>query len=504
MFTPLKFLRNSYISRKKTIAELIRIALDRNGKKTALVHRDHALTYNDLSKEVKQASAFLLSQGLKQNDRIAVCLPDSIASIVLRMACHLNGIEIMLIPIGFSPDRLNHLIGQTKPRITIVPKESDLCLNAPTLCYQPFEQTEPRMSVSLPPAPDHAATINFTSGSTGHPKGIRLCQSSWAASCHAFVKAANSRHKHQQTYLPLIPLTLAGSTSLIPALLAGMKIVLPGNWDMQKLSNLINEYHVNFIFLTPIWLAKWMESSHSGIKYPSLNKIAVGTDTVHAAVLQRATEMFGPIISCGYGMAEVLPPLTLLGPDDYMGLDKNDPVWRSVGKPCPPVRISILDETGNELPRGSTGTICIHSPSRAQGYINATAKECHRFQKEGSFASKDLGYMDEKGHLYIRGRANQKFETFAGQIFARDIEELCLQHTQVSYVCAVKHKEIIHVAVVSSVRDVSRLQRTLLAELYNAIPNTEFKIKVIREMPETAAGKADREAVPELFDESGR
>ncbi len=503
MLSPLKFLRNSYISRKKTIAELIRIALDINVKKTALVDRDHALTYNDLFKEVKQASAFLLSQGLKQNDRIAVCLPDSIPLIVLRLACHLSGIEIMLIPNDFSSETLYHIIGQTKPRVTIVPKASDLCLDTPTLCYQPSEQAESFMPASRP-APENAATINFTSGSTGHPKGIRLCQSSWAASCHAFVNAANSRHKHQQTYLPLIPLTVAGSTSLIPTLLAGMQIVLPGKWDIQKLPNLINEYHVNFIFLTPLWLAKWMESSHSGIKYPSLNKIAVGTDTVHAAVLQRATQMFGPIISCGYGMAEVLPPLTLLGPDHYMGLDKNDPVWRSVGKPRPPVRISILDETGNELPRGCTGTICIHSPSRAQGYINATEQECQRFQKDGSFISKDWGYLDEKGYVYLRGRANQRFETFAGQLFARDIEELCLQNTQVSYACAVKHKETIYVAVVSSVRDVSRLQSALLADLYNAIPNTDFKIKIIREMPETAAGKADRQAVPGLFDESRR
>ncbi|MBD3376319.1 AMP-binding protein [candidate division KSB1 bacterium] len=502
MLSPRKFLRKRYISRKKTIAELIRIALDRNSKKTALVYRDRALTYNDLAKEVKQASAFLHSQDLKQNDRIAVCLPDSTPSIVLRLACHLNGIEIMLIPNDFSSDTIHHIIAQTQPRFTIVPAESNQCLNAPTLCYQSSERTDSFIPAARP-APENAATINFTSGSTGRPRGIRLCQSSWAASCHAFVNAANSGHKHQQTYLPLIPCTLAGSTSLIPALLAGMKIVLPGNWDMQKLSNLINEYHVNFIFLTPLWLAKWMKSSHSGIKHPSLNKIAIGTDTVHAAILQRAIEMFGPIISCGYGMAEVLPPLTVLGPEDYKGLAKNHPVWCSVGKPHPHVDISILDEKGNKHPRGNTGRICIHSPSRAQGYIDATTKESHRFKNNGSFISEDLGYLDEKGYLYIRGRANQRFETFARQLFARDIEELCLQNSQVSYACAVKHKKTICIAVAASVRDVSRLQCALLSELCNAIPNTDFKIKIIREMPETAAGKADRQAVCRLYESRG-
>jgi fatty-acyl-CoA synthase len=280
-----------------------------------------------------------------------------------------------------------------------------------------------------------------------------------------------------------------------------MRIVLPGNWDMQKLPTLINEYHVNFIFLTPLWLAKWLERPQAG--YPSLNKIAIGTDTVHAAVLQRAIEMFGPIIFCGYGMAEVLPPLTVLGPEDYKGLAKNHPVWCSVGKPHPHVDTSILDEKGNKHPRGNTGRICIHSPSRAQGYIDATPKECQRFQKDGSFISEDLGVLDKKGYLYIRGRANQRFETFARQLFARDIEELCLQNSQVSYACAVKHKETICIAVAASVRDVSRLQCALLSELCNAIPNTDFKIKIIREMPETAAGKADRQAVCRLYESGG-
>ncbi len=236
----------------------------------------------------------------------------------------------------------------------------------------------------------------------------------------------------------------------------------------------------------------------------SLNKIAVGTDTVHAALLQRAIEMFGPIISCGYGMAEVLPPLTLLGPDNYRGLCKNDPAWRSVGKPYPHVRISILDEQGKKLPNGKTGTICLYSPSRAQGYSHATEKDRCRFQKDGAFISEDFGYLDNRGYLYVKGRANQKFETCAGQRFARDIEELCLQNSRVAYACAVKHKETIYILVVSFNRDISAVKDRLLTALNNAIPNTDFKIKIVEEMPQTAAGKADRQAVLERFDKAGK
>jgi acyl-CoA synthetase (AMP-forming)/AMP-acid ligase II len=485
------------------MAALIRVALNRNGEKTAVVHKDNSLTYKELARQVDQAVLFLQSIGLQPNKRIAVYLPDSVQSIALRLASHLIGIEIVLIPTSFSLNTLNQIIDQTKPQLVIIPEESDIYLNAKTLFFQPSPQTGAFASVSLP-APHNPATINFSSGSTGMPKGIKLDQSSWAASCHAFVKAANIEHEHQQTYLPLIPLTVAGSTSLLPALLAGMRIIIPANRDINEVATLIEAYKVNFIFLTPIDLIKLMNHCHtSATDLASLNKIAVGTDTVHAALLQRAIEMFGPILSCGYGMAEVLPPLTLLGPDDYRGLGKNNPVWRSVGKPYPHVRISILDEQGKKLPNGKTGIICLHSPSRAQGYIDATEKDRCRFQKDGTFISEDFGYLDNRGYLYVKGRVNQKFETCAGQRFAGDIEELCLQNSRVDYACAVKDKETIYILVVSFNGDISGVQDTLLTALNNAIPNTDFKIKIVEEMPQTAAGKADRQAVLERFDKAG-
>ncbi len=505
MLTPIyRYIRNRYISRKKSIAALIRVALNRNREKTAIVHKDDSLTYEELAKQVDQAVLFLQSNGLQANDRIAVYLPDSVQSIALRLASHLIGIEIVLIPTSFSLNTLHQIIDQTNPQLVIIPEESDLPLQATTLCFHPSAQTGSFAALPLP-APNNPATINFSSGSTGMPKAIKLDQSSWAASCHAFVKAANIRYEHQQTYLPFIPLTVAGSTSLIPALLAGMRIIIPANHDMNEVATLIEAYKVNFIFLTPIDLIKLMKRCHIlATDLGSLNKIAVGTDTVHATLLQRAIEMFGPILSCGYGMAEVLPPLTLLGPDDYKGFGKNDPAWRSVGKPHPHVRISILDEQGKKLPNGKTGTICLYSPSRAQGYIDATEKDRCRFQKDGAFISEDFGYLDNRGYLYVKGRANQKFQTCVGQRFAGDIEELCLQNSRVAYACAVKDKETIYVLVVSFSRDISGVQDTLLTALNNAIPNTDFKIKIVEEMPQTAAGKADRQAVLERFDKAGK
>ncbi len=490
-------LKYNYVCRHKTIAGLVRLALSRNLKRVAFVQNDRSLTYAQLARLVGAARHFLRAHGFQPGDRIAQVMPDSIESIVFRLACHLEGVQLALVPGTLETATLHRIFKMTNPVSVVTLEGAPVNADVKTVCFQ-LDNTKGPVTGGIKPAHYDIATINYSSGTTGLPKGILLCQDHWAASCHAFVRAAGGSGNRQMTYMPLVPLTLAGSTSIVPVLLGGAKIVLPEHRDMDTIARLIEIMQVNFVFLTPIQLVKLLDTvRRKNIDTGCLTKIAVGTDTVHAEVFQRATAFFGPVLNTGYGMAEVLPPLTLLGPEHYEKQAPDDQIFHSVGKPYPHIRIRVLDENGQPVPAGQIGKICIDSPSRARGYIGGTAGDLQRFRSDGSFWSEDYGFLDGKGHLYLLGRENQRFRFTEGLFYARQIEDICLQERTVQSACAVQIQNSLCVALMCVGKNDAPGRVT--RNIKKTLSSTPVRVKIVTDMPETPAGKIDRKKICELF-----
>jgi acyl-CoA synthetase (AMP-forming)/AMP-acid ligase II len=496
LVTPSNVYHGHDISEKTTMSALIKLALSQNDNKIALVYKDEMVTYAELSDRVKRACGFFQANHLQAGDRVAQIMPDSIDSVVLRLACHLTGIEVALIQDTLPPETLVHLIALTDPKVVITSNQTEHPGVKTILTFNSTDYTLPRHGYP-DPTPDSPASINFSSGSTGSPKGIRLTQANWAASCKAFVQAAGAKINRQLTYLSWIPLAVAGSTSLIPSLLGGMRIIIPESRDPESILKLIQDQTVDFIFLTPLWLSRLIQSiQRQSIPVPPLQKIAVGTDTVHAEILERAINLFGPVVSTGYGMAEVLPPLTVLSPNDYMLNPVNASLLNSVGRPYPHVQFSLLDDSGEPVPQGSTGRIAIASSSRAQGYIGGNADDDIKFRDDGSFLSSDYGQLDARGNLYIKGREDQRLKTQKGWIFSRDIESLCLKYGAVQSACAVIDNNRVSIAL--KVSDSTRFALpNIKADLKTIFPQSS--VSLVDQMPQTPAGKIDRNRVTDFF-----
>ncbi|MFC1479123.1 class I adenylate-forming enzyme family protein [Planctomycetota bacterium] len=495
------WIRNRVVERHTTIASIIRMLLSRNQDKTALVQGERRLTYKELAGEVYGTAAWLADQKINPGDRIALILPDSIEYIVMRLACWLTGIETVLLMDSVSQAHFDNMAENARPCAAVVPETADIDFgNMKMLHYSLVNNNEKIPDIAMPEE-DKTASINYSSGSTGLPKGIQLTQKSWAASCHAFVRAAgSSAKKEQDTYLSVIPMAVAGSTSIIPVLLGGMRIVIAGTHEPAGLAELIEKEHVSLLFLTPVWLAHLTDhirGSHTDIS--SLRKIAVGTDTVHAALMKRALSLFGPVITCSYGMAEVLPPLTILDENDYKkdGVLQED-LLHSVGKPYPHVTIDITDQDGNILKPGSQGNIRILSPSSAQGYVGAPEKERSRF-RNGMFHSEDIGYFDEAGYLYILGREGHRIQIPGhDEVCARKVEDICFEQDSIISVCAVSLKDSIGIVYQLS-KECSKENSEEIEKACRKNIGIPAVFRRVEAIPLTSAGKLDRAEAQKLF-----
>ena len=496
-------LRMWYLRSKRTVGEIVTLALKRNRSREAIVAGKQRITYGELAQDVYRAVGLLASHGITRGNRVASILPDSAESIILRLACYVAGVEIVLFDKDMPHDTLRQLIELTQPMVLF---RNGTPPNTGIKEVVFARDKLPEYAVTVPklaPRPETPASISFTSGSTGLPKAVRLTQGNWAASCHAVVRAAEpSMGRRQQAFLAVIPMAVAGSTTIVPALLGGMKIVIAGSADPGTVAGLVGREHITHLFLTPCWLSRLTRYvRHTGAATSSLEKIAVGTDTVHAATMKRAIETFGPIVSCGYGMAEVLPPLFMLSHREYMaGGVLQEKLLHSVGRSYPHAGIALVNDSGVPVAPRERGHVRFASPTKAAGYLGNDEENRKRFVGR-YFYSEDIACMDEEGYLYLLGRDSHKLACVNGKdVFARSVEDIFLENGEAGEACAVRVGDAVVIAYTSS-RDETALVASA-EEKAARLTGMAVHSRKVDALPTTAAGKVDRKGMPTLFEEA--
>jgi long-chain acyl-CoA synthetase len=210
------------------------------------------------------------------------------------------------------------------------------------------------------------------------------------------------------------------------------------------------------------------------------------------AKLKEAIDYFGPIIQRGYGMVEVLPPLTLLF--------SRDRKLSSVGRAVTGVEMKAVDEAGDGVAPGKIGKIVIKSSTISNGYWQRPELN-RKAYRGGAFFSNDLGCADEAGYWYILGREEDIVKEAGGKkYFASQIEDVLHEHTAVLLACVFKNENGRIVASVS----LRRGQQSFNSETLSSFCKTRLAIeglpvpdifRIVAEMPVRATGKIDRKKI---------
>jgi len=354
--------------------------------------------------------------------------------------------------------------------------------------------------------PEDDATIFYTSGTTGRPKGAlgthrNICgnlTSLAIGNVRTLLRTGQplpnpAEPRPQMAQLLSVPLFHAtGCHSILCANLAfGGKLVMMYKWDPARALELIEREKITQFGGVPAMV--WQVLEHPDFKTRDLSSVqAVGYGGAPAApeLVRRIKEQFPKSSpSQGYGLTETSSVTTLNSSFDYE--QRPD----SVGAPVPVCDLKIVGEGGKEVPIGEIGEIWIFGPNVVKGYWNKPEATAETFP-DGWLKSGDVGRIDEEGFLYILDRAKDMLIRGGENVYCVEVESVLYQHPDVmdAAVVGIPHRVLGEEvgAVVQLVPDSKTTELDLREHVAKHLASFKVPIKVeIRKepLPRNANGK---------------
>ncbi len=329
---------------------------------------------------------------------------------------------------------------------------------------------------ALPPVdidPDDDATIFYTSGTTGKPKGAlgthrNICTNLVSlayAQARGVLRSGGSLEallaRPQSAQLLSVPLFHAtGCHSILVANTAfGGKLVMMYKWDPELALDLIERERITSFGGVPAMVWQVLESpTFASRDLSSVENVSYGGAPAAPELVRRISEVF-PKVSPGngYGLTETSSVTTFNFGEDY----KRKP--DSVGQPVPVCELKVVDERGNELPAGQVGELWIKGPNVVRGYWAKPEATAETFT-DGWLHSGDVARIDDEGFVYILDRAKDMLIRGGENVYCVEIESVLYDHPDVldAAVIGLPHKvlgeEVAAVVQVRQGADVSEPQ----------------------------------------------
>ncbi|EME19410.1 class I adenylate-forming enzyme family protein [Rhodococcus triatomae] len=303
------------------------------------------------------------------------------------------------------------------------------------------------------PAPEDAAAILLTSGTTGKPKGIVVPHRAFVAMLDDFEEIFD--YSEPPRHLVVAPITHAAGIYAAALHRHGGTHILMDQADPGAILDAIERYRITTVFLPPTLV--YMMLAHPTVRerdYSSLRTLIYGASPMSADKVREAWEVFGPVMFQGYGQSEALMVASVLTVDDHAEAIADPALAHrlaSAGRPGPSTTVGIMDETGALLQAGEKGEIVVRGDIVMSGYLDqpeATAEA----QAFGWHHTGDIGYIDEDGFVFVVDRKKDMIITGGLNVFPGEIERVLLGHPGVRDAAVVgvpnpKWGEAVHAAV---------------------------------------------------------
>ncbi|HKN56036.1 MAG TPA: amino acid adenylation domain-containing protein, partial [Amycolatopsis sp.] len=454
------------------------------------------LTYRELQRKADGLAARLVRLGVRPEDRVGVLMDRSADLVVAVLAILKSGGAYLPVDLRAPADRMRLILGGTSILVT-----DDRWYETATTVHS--GQTlvvadEPGEAPEVLLQPDNLAYVEYTSGSTGVPKGVAVR--------HADVVtlAADSRFTggaHERVLMHS-PLAFDASTYelWVPLLNGGEVVVAPaGDLDADVLHHQITEHGVTAIWLTAGLFRLFAQETPEC--FAGLREVWTGGDVVPPEAARRVLDRCrGLSVVDGYGPTET----TTFATSYRMRASVPDLV--PIGKPLDGMRILILDARLRPVPHGAVGEIHIAGTGLARGYFGRPGATAERFVAnpfgvpgERMYRTGDLGRWRSDGTIEFAGRTDDQVKIRGFRVEPAEIERALTARPEVRQaVVAVRshndRKQLTAYVVPSDV-DIAELRR----ELGRTLPDylVPSAIVALPELPLNANGKVDRHALPE-------
>jgi long-chain acyl-CoA synthetase len=296
----------------------------------------------------------------------------------------------------------------TGPRASVPP--GSLCFD------ETVERSAPRHDIAVRDE-EAIATILYTSGTTGRPKGVMQTHHNLLANAHNAWNTSKSRVRGE-TSVVVLPLAHSfGLGALVSGYLFGGRAILMRWFNPEGALELIQRYRAKGMAGVPTMFVLMLMHPNAGLyDTSSVTRWVVGAAPMPAAQLEAFEKKFGGVMYVGYGLTESCPGVAV----EREGAPRKP---GSTGQPMEGVTVRIVDDEENELPRGEVGEIIVRGENVSPGYYKNPQATAETFRGGWLFTG-DLGYLDADDYLFVVERKKDLIIRGGLNIYPKDVEEV--------------------------------------------------------------------------------
>jgi acyl-CoA synthetase (AMP-forming)/AMP-acid ligase II len=487
---------------------------------------DDTVTYGRLWRESARYAAGLTKFGVERGDKVCLIYPTCAEFFYTFFgALRLGAIPVPLYP-TLGVDATANILRDSESKVVATigwfragVEESRSAAENVRHVVEPFDLEVDAHPPAFPtPGPEDTAFIQYTSGSTGHPRGVVLSHDNVVRTVEMMAEAAQlTREDVVVSWLPLYhDMGLIGCAFTPPWIGARLYLLPPDLKSPRVWLELITRVRATFAVSPDFGYRNCVRNIHdtTGLDLSSLRHALSGAEPVRLSTIRAFEEKFGVenVVAPCYGLAEATLAVAIWPRQTPVRRDRSGR-FLSVGRPCRGVSVRIMNGDDVVEP-DSEGEVCVKSPGVMQGYYRNPEATRRVLSPDGWLRTGDLGFVDSDGYLYISGRLKDLILLGGENIVPSDIEEIVDHIDGIRYSAAVglenERTGTQRLHVVAEVRepvleagDMSRLIREIVQRVHHGRGHRPAKVLLVRPgtIPKTSSGKIQRSRLGQMIAE---
>jgi fatty-acyl-CoA synthase len=436
---------------ERTISQVFRETVEEHPDGEALVvrHQNLRFTWSELAAEVDRTARGLLGLGLEPGDRVGVWASNCAEWILLQHACARTGLILVNVNPAYRSHELRFVLRRSRMRALFL-RERDARADYRAILAEsrqgadlPLEhvvwlghESWQRMCANgrdLPPQPEDPhgiANIQYTSGTTGTPKGVLLTHRNLVNNARAMgycLKAA-----HQDRICAPVPLyhCFGSVIASLVSVTTGATLILPSaQFDALATLEAIHAERATAVYGVPtMFIAELEHPEFARFDLRSLRTGVMAGSPCPIEIMRRVVDqMHCPELTIVYGQTESSPGITQSRVDDSLELRVT-----TVGCALPNTEVKVIDpKTGETVPVGVQGELCTRGYLVMKGYDDDPEGTRQAVDEEGWLHTGDLALMQPNGYFRMRGRAKETIIRGGENIYPREVEEYLHTHPKI-------------------------------------------------------------------------
>jgi len=442
---------------RSTVGDLYDRCVDFYGDHVAITQGCRSFTYDEMGVNARSLARALQDQGVEKGENIAFLMANCPEYFFCEYALAKIGAVRVPLAVLLSPrdhvymmneaqcttliyhESLSQRVEEMVPGLETVTRF--ICVGDATdpdhLLLSDLIDNHPPEPAAVDIDPEDLAGIYFTGGTTGRPKGVMLSHRAWVYTYA--MEMLEFGFGWEETFLYLTPLTHAGGCLTLPVLLRKGRCVIVDHFEPELFLETVAREKVTMTFLVPTMIYVLLDHPSLGQHdLGSLQNIIYGASPIAPDRLKQAMQTFGPVMTQLFGQTEAPMALTALSREEHVVSDpeREKQIFSSAGRPTVHTELRLLDDDGNEVPRGEAGEIVVRCANMMSGYLNnpeATAETI----RDGWLYTGDVAFQDEEGFIYIVDRKKDMVISGGFNIYPREIEDVLHEHEAVKGVAVV-------------------------------------------------------------------